>query len=85
MANANTALPIRQVFYRNNPLPYARWTVGPEEEGRRRRIPEGAAVNPNHPLLLNADEIMPNGYDVEDLEEDITHCQNFWKGRNLRY
>lgn len=79
MSNANTPIAVRRDFYDHNPLPFAEWTLpAAEDERRRRRIPAGAAAgNPNHPLLLNADAIMPPDYGVADLEDDINHYQNF--------
>lgn len=56
LSDVNTPAAVRLRFYRNNPIPGAKWNV----------------QNVNAPLLSNPDEIIPANYDpVIDLNNDI--------------
>lgn len=54
LADEDTPVEYRRRFYRNNPMPGARWI--------------GA---PNEPILQNPADFMPEGYNQNDLSDDI--------------
>jgi len=72
MANAATNRDTRMWFYNHNPLPNARWS----ERNRRRDADGEPAVDPNFPLLLNADEIVPAIYEAAQIREDVAMIQD---------
>ncbi|VEN61660.1 unnamed protein product [Callosobruchus maculatus] len=54
LSDKRTDRDYRRLFYKNNPIPGARWQGAPDD-----------------PILLNADEIIPRGYDSHSVYEDI--------------
>lgn len=67
LSNAATNQATRQWFYDHSPLPNARWS----EPGRRRNADGDHVIDKNFPLLENPDDIMPDGYGIENLREDV--------------
>lgn len=72
MANPVTNQATRQWFYDHNPLPNARWNV----PARRRDADGQPVLDPGFPVLMNADEIMPANFMVQNLREDVNLLQD---------
>lgn len=76
VANPATPQAERQQFYDLNPLPFANWNQ-PVRAGVRRRQDGQVPVDPGFPVLLNAADYWPAGYDIDAFENDVHQVKNF--------
>lgn len=72
LSNVATNRDVRMWFYERNPIPGARWS---QRNDRRRQADGAPAPNPDFPLLLNADEIMPPIYQAAQIRADVNLIQ----------